>query len=156
MLVQLFTTEPNTIPSGQATSGTLTPSLPWCHWETTHKSSKFQTLKPFRLICCTGVWKDLHQKHWKQMLYFYRTGKYIVCRHVRGSFSPEILQFGAVKGLTKWYVYKRSSYNKWCFFRLTWNTEYRPVCTLLTPLLPPSPTCWMNDWKMWTFNCKQV
>ena len=30
----------------------------------------------------------------------YRTGKYPVCRRVRVSFSPEILQAGAVKGLT--------------------------------------------------------
>jgi len=30
----------------------------------------------------------------------YRTGKYTVCRLVRASFSPEILQAGAVKGLT--------------------------------------------------------
>ena len=29
----------------------------------------------------------------------YRTGKYIVCRRVRASFSPEILQAVAVKGL---------------------------------------------------------
>ena len=29
----------------------------------------------------------------------YRTGKYTVCRRVRASFSPEILQAGAVKGL---------------------------------------------------------
>ena len=29
----------------------------------------------------------------------YRTGKYTVCRRVRASFSPEILQVGAVKGL---------------------------------------------------------
>ena len=30
----------------------------------------------------------------------YRTGKYPVCRRVRTSFSPEILQAGAVKGLS--------------------------------------------------------
>ena len=29
----------------------------------------------------------------------YRTGKYTVCRRVRVSFSPEILQFEAVNGL---------------------------------------------------------
>ena len=29
----------------------------------------------------------------------YRIGKYTVCRRVRPSFSPEILQAGAVKGL---------------------------------------------------------
>ena len=29
----------------------------------------------------------------------YRTGKYTVCRSVRPSFNPEILQAGAVKGL---------------------------------------------------------
>ena len=30
---------------------------------------------------------------------YYRTRKYYVCRHVHASFSPEILQAGAVKGL---------------------------------------------------------
>ena len=30
---------------------------------------------------------------------WYRTGKYMVCRRVPASFSPEILQAGAVKGL---------------------------------------------------------
>ena len=30
----------------------------------------------------------------------YKTRKYTVCRHVHASFSPEILQAGAVKGLT--------------------------------------------------------
>ena len=30
----------------------------------------------------------------------YWTGKYTVCRRVRASFSPEVLQAGAVKGLT--------------------------------------------------------
>ena len=34
---------------------------------------------------------------------YYRTGKYTVFRRVRASFSPEILQAGAVKGLiTSW------------------------------------------------------
>ena len=31
----------------------------------------------------------------------YRTGKYTVCRRVRTSFSPGILQVGTVKGLNK-------------------------------------------------------
>ena len=31
----------------------------------------------------------------------YRTEKYTVCRCVRASFSPEILQAGEVKGLAK-------------------------------------------------------
>ena len=30
----------------------------------------------------------------------YMTGKYTVCRRVRASFSPEVLQAGAVKGLS--------------------------------------------------------
>ena len=30
----------------------------------------------------------------------YRTGRYTVCGRIRASFSPEILQAGAVKGLT--------------------------------------------------------
>ena len=32
----------------------------------------------------------------------YRTGKYTVCRCVRASFSPEILQAAAVKWLITW------------------------------------------------------
>ena len=31
----------------------------------------------------------------------YRTGKYTVCRRFRASFRPDILQAGAVKGLSK-------------------------------------------------------
>ena len=34
----------------------------------------------------------------------YRTGKYTVCRRYRASFSPEILQSGAVKGLIATYT----------------------------------------------------
>ena len=30
----------------------------------------------------------------------YRAGKYTVCRRIRASFSPEILQAGAVKGVS--------------------------------------------------------
>ena len=29
----------------------LTPSLHWCHLKTTHKSAKFETLKPFFFFC---------------------------------------------------------------------------------------------------------
>ena len=32
----------------------------------------------------------------------YRTAKYTICRRVRATFSPEILQAGAVKGLKCW------------------------------------------------------
>ena len=31
----------------------------------------------------------------------YRTGKYTICRRVRAFFSPEVLQAGAVKGLSE-------------------------------------------------------
>ena len=32
------------------TSRSLTPSLPWCHFKTTNKSAKFETIKPFCLL----------------------------------------------------------------------------------------------------------
>ena len=35
----------------------------------------------------------------------YRTGKYSVCRRVRASFSPDILQTAAVNGLNCYWVY---------------------------------------------------
>ena len=36
----------------------LTLSLPWCHLNTTHKSAKFETVKPFGFLFRTGMWKD--------------------------------------------------------------------------------------------------
>ena len=39
----------------------LTPSLPWCHLKTVHKSVKFETFKLFCLLFCTGMSKDFHQ-----------------------------------------------------------------------------------------------
>ena len=66
--------------------------------KTTNKSIEFETLQPFCFLFRTGLWKDFHQNayHWKQM--GYRTGNYTVCRCVRESFSPEVLQAGSVKG----------------------------------------------------------
>ena len=51
----------------------------------------------------------------------YRTGKYTVCRRVRASFSPEILQAGEVKGLMQIFVCDRFgavaplTWSDWCF-----------------------------------------
>ena len=76
----------------------LTPSLPWCHLKTARKSAKFETLKPFSwvFVFLTGMWKDSSKR------------LALKTRCVRGpenmlftsaSFSWEILQAGAVKGL---------------------------------------------------------
>ena len=36
---------------------TLTPSLPWRHLKTTHKSAKFEPFKPYCFLSGTGMWK---------------------------------------------------------------------------------------------------
>ena len=56
------------------------------------------------------MWKDFHQngQHCKQMCH--RTRKYTVCRRVRASFGPNILQVGAVKGLSKVWKCRQRSY----------------------------------------------
>ena len=75
----------------------LTPSLPWCHLKMANENAKFETLKPSCFLFCTGMWKDFHQNiyHWKHIL---KAGKYAF-RCIRTSFSPEVLQAGAGKGL---------------------------------------------------------
>ena len=40
---------------------TLSLPLPWYHLKTTNESAKSETLKPFCLLFCTGMWKDFHQ-----------------------------------------------------------------------------------------------
>ena len=59
-------------------------------------------VKGFSLFVFFSHWhvKGLSSKriHWKWMCY--RTRKYTVCRHVHASLSPEILQTGAMKGLS--------------------------------------------------------
>lgn len=54
----------------------------------TNNSAKFETLEPFWLLFCTGMWNHLHQnaKPWKQMCY--RTENTLFCRRIRASFSP--------------------------------------------------------------------
>ena len=83
-------------------STSLTPLLPWCHFKkTTGNSAKFQTRKPFfsflffALACERIIMKMQNTESG-----CYRTGKCPVCRHVPASFSPEIVQARAVKGLT--------------------------------------------------------
>jgi len=73
----------------------LTPSLPWCHVKTTDKSAKFETLKPLWFPFRQGMWTDFHQnaQHSKQMCYMWpENGLILRC--------VEVLQAGAVKGLT--------------------------------------------------------
>ena len=78
----------------------LTPSLPWCHFKTTNKSTKFETLNCFCLkfflaLACGKIFIKTRSIQSR----CYRTGKYTVYRRDRASFSPEILQAGAEKGL---------------------------------------------------------
>ena len=53
------------------------------------------TFKPFFALACQLVFIKTHIIESRCV---YRTEKYTVCRRVRASFSPEILQAGAVKG----------------------------------------------------------
>ena len=74
----------------------------YCHDAIWKRSMKVQNLKPltvsvlFFALSCERIFIERHSigSRW------YRTGKYTVCRRVRASFSPEILQAGAVKGLS--------------------------------------------------------
>ena len=67
--------------------------------KTTHESAEFETLKFFviffALACAESIFIKTHSIESR----CYSTGKYTVCRRVRVSFSPEILQALAVKGL---------------------------------------------------------
>ena len=61
----------------------------------------------------------------------YRTGKHTVCRQVPASFSPEILQAGAVKGLMTTWVWTSATTWVWtsaCTIRLS-----APVANAHTP-----------------------
>ena len=75
----------------------LTPSLPWCHLK---KISNVWNLKRLSLfvtffaLACERTFITTHSIERR----CYRTGKYTICRHVPESFSPEILQAGAVTG----------------------------------------------------------
>ena len=79
----------------------LTLSLPWCHLK---MMSNVWNLKPlshfvsFFALACEKTFITAHSIERR----CYRTGKYTVCRHVPASFSLDILQARAVKGL-KWF-----------------------------------------------------
>ena len=75
----------------------LTPSLP-CHLKTTSKCGKSETLKPFVFIfalACERIFIKTDNVEKK----CYRIEKYTLCRCVCASFSPDILQARAEKGL---------------------------------------------------------
>ena len=83
-------------------ASSLTTSLLWCHLKTTNESAKFETLTCFCLIFRSVMRKDFSSKHsTESRCSCYRSGKYTVCRRVRASFSPEMLQAGDVKGLRR-------------------------------------------------------
>ena len=68
--------------------------------EHTLKSSSFLNLKPltvsvFFTLLCERIFIETYSIRSR----CYRTGKYTVHRHIHASFSPDILQAGAVKGL---------------------------------------------------------
>ena len=79
----------------------LTPSQLWCHLKTTNKSAKFQTHNCFSVfffffaLACEIIFIETRSTQSR----CYSSKKYTVCRRVRASFIPEILQAGAVKRL---------------------------------------------------------
>ena len=87
-------------------AGRSTPSLPWCHLKTINKSVKSETFKGFCLLFHTGMWKDFHQNTDTVIVLVVLCtigsentlfiGMSVLC----ASFSPEVLQTGAVKRLT--------------------------------------------------------
>ena len=60
----------------------------------------------------------------------YRTGKYTVCRHVHASFSPEMLQAGAVKRLIVFWLgfWRVSAHHLDIEWALTTWTSHLPLC----------------------------
>ena len=61
----------------------------------TSEGAKFQTLEPFCLLFFARACERIESSR----VILDRAGKYTVCRRIRASFSPEIVQSGAVKGL---------------------------------------------------------
>ena len=87
----------------------ITPLLLCVHLKTTNKSAKYEILKPFLFLFRTGTFiKGFSSKRIALKVDVLRTGKYTVCRHVRASFSPEILQAGAVKELMMAHLHGRN------------------------------------------------
>jgi len=82
---------------------TLTLWLPRCHLKTNDNNAKFEICTPIFRSRFT-IWKDFCQNNIKSRFVRHRTGKYTVCRHVCGLFSPEIIRTGAVKGLIHMYT----------------------------------------------------
>ena len=79
----------------------LTPPLPRYHLKTANKKSgKSETLENLCLLFLHWHVKGFLSKRIALNVNRYRTGKYTVCRRVRAFFSPDILQAGAVKGLS--------------------------------------------------------
>ena len=76
----------------------LTPSLPWCHLKTTIKVRNLKALSLFVFfftLACERIFIKTHSIENRSC----RTVKYTVCRRIRASFSPVVLQARAVKGL---------------------------------------------------------
>ena len=66
-------------------------------FENDQESAKFEIIKPFSFLFGPPFERIFIKRHSIESR-CYRTGKYTVCRRVRASFSPDILQAGAVKG----------------------------------------------------------
>ena len=78
----------------------LTTSLPWCHLKSANKRAKFETLQPFCLLFALVCERIFIKTYRIESKCVYRTRKDTICRCVRVSFSPEMLEAGSVKGLT--------------------------------------------------------
>ena len=123
---------------------TLTPSLPWCHFKTTNKTTKSETLNRFCLLFRTGMWKDYPKTHSIES-WCYRTRKYTVCRRDHASFtsfSLEIFQAGAVKGLIILYDCDNDTTKATAFFPLQWFIDF---------LTQSHSFCSCLDWKSQNF-----
>ena len=112
----------NILYEGGVSSGNLTPSLPSCHLKTTSKREKCETLQPCFLLR-TGMWNCFIKTRRIESRCVIGPEKYAVCRRVRASFRPEIVQAGAVKGTAE-YVYSAISVG--------------------------SPLGWFSHWNFWS------
>ena len=70
--------------------------------KTNNKSAKFEALNSFCLLLLFALARERISIEINTQLKVNVTGaeNFIVCRRVRASFGPEILQAGTVKGLT--------------------------------------------------------
>jgi len=79
------------------------------------KSAKFETFKLsvfFLALACERIFIKTHSIESRKC---YRTGRYTVYRRVHATFSPEIVQAGAVKGL--------NSIRAWIYRQLVKGSE---------------------------------